>query len=104
MERDILKKNAKDLFQERSVRYAFIQKYKDAYPIEKMCNILRVSLSSYYYWLTKKPSERLIRRLELGVSIKKVYVCSGTSRLVGDKLIFHSEEEYNMLAPNSRIP
>lgn len=38
-----------------------------------MCNILKVSRSSYYYWVGKKPSQRLIRRLELGVSIKKVY-------------------------------
>jgi transposase InsO family protein len=38
-----------------------------------MCKVLKVSRSSYYYWLTKKPSERLLRRLELGVAIKKVY-------------------------------
>ena len=38
-----------------------------------MCHILKVSRSSYYYWITKKPSHRLIRRLELGISIKKVY-------------------------------
>ena len=38
-----------------------------------MCKILRVSPSSYYYWLIKKPSKRLIRRLEMGVSIKQIY-------------------------------
>lgn len=38
-----------------------------------MCQILNVSRSSYYHWTTKKPSERLIRNLELGVAIKKVY-------------------------------
>jgi transposase InsO family protein len=38
-----------------------------------MCKILKVSRSSYYYWLTKKPSIRLHRRLELGVAIKKIY-------------------------------
>lgn len=45
----------------------------DVFPIEKMCKLLKVSRSSYYYWQTKKPSERLFRRLELGVAIKKVY-------------------------------
>lgn len=45
----------------------------DVFPIEKMCKILQVSRSSYYYWLTKKPSKRLCRRLELGVAIRKVY-------------------------------
>lgn len=32
-----------------------------------------VNRSCYYYWVTKKPSQRLIRRLELGVAIKKIY-------------------------------
>jgi transposase InsO family protein len=38
-----------------------------------MCKLLKVSLSSYYYWQTKKPSKRLYRRLELGIAIKKIY-------------------------------
>ncbi len=38
-----------------------------------MCQILKVSRSSYYYWTNKKPSKRLLRRLELGVAIKKIY-------------------------------
>ena len=41
--------------------------------MEKMCKILKISRSSYYYWQTKKPSCRLLRRLELGIAIKKVY-------------------------------
>lgn len=48
MERDILKKSAKHLLQERSVRYEFIHKYMDIFPIEKMCKILKVSRSSYF--------------------------------------------------------
>lgn len=43
------------------------------FPIEKMCKILNVNRSCYYYWVTKKPSQRLLRRLELGVAIKKIY-------------------------------
>lgn len=38
-----------------------------------MFQILNVSRSAYYYWISKKPSDRLIRRLELGVAIKKIY-------------------------------
>lgn len=38
-----------------------------------MCQILKVSRSSYYHWTNKKPSKRLLRRLELGVAIKKIY-------------------------------
>lgn len=38
-----------------------------------MCQILKVSRSCYYHWINKKPSKRLLRRLELGVAIKKIY-------------------------------
>jgi transposase InsO family protein len=38
-----------------------------------MCKILKVSRSSYYYRLKKKPSGRLRRSLELGAAVKKVY-------------------------------
>ncbi len=38
-----------------------------------MCQLLKVSRSAYYYWINKRPSARLIRRLELGVSVQKVF-------------------------------
>lgn len=38
-----------------------------------MCQILKVSRSAYYYWINKKPFDRLIRYLELGIAVKKVY-------------------------------
>lgn len=38
-----------------------------------MCKVLNVTRSCYYYWVTKKPSQRLIRRLELGVAIKNIF-------------------------------
>lgn len=38
-----------------------------------MCQILKVSRSAYYYWINKKPSNRLIRHLDLAIAIKKVY-------------------------------
>lgn len=38
-----------------------------------MCNVLQISRSSYYYWLTKKPCKRLIRRLEIGIEVKHIY-------------------------------
>lgn len=38
-----------------------------------MCKVLQVNRSSYYYWLTKSPSKRLIRRLQIGVAVKDIY-------------------------------
>ncbi|OPB93730.1 integrase [Elizabethkingia meningoseptica] len=38
-----------------------------------MCKVFKVSRSSYYHWITKPASERLLRRIELGIAIKKIY-------------------------------
>lgn len=67
-----------------------------------MCKVLRVSRSSYYYWLTKKPSKRLIRRLELGMAVKKVYDWSkgryGSPRIVKELQIQGNQVSLGLVA------
>jgi len=46
------------------------------FPIEKMCKALKVSRSSYYDWLTRKPSNRSMENKDLSVRIKKIYELS----------------------------
>jgi len=41
-----------------------------------MCKVLRVSRSSYYNWLTRNPSKRIIETKELSDRIKKIYELS----------------------------
>jgi len=43
------------------------------FPIEKMCKVLKVSRSSYYSWLMRKPGKRDIENNELSNRIKKIY-------------------------------
>jgi putative transposase len=43
------------------------------FPIEKMCKVLKVSRSSYYSWLMRKPGKRDIENDELSTRIKKIY-------------------------------
>lgn len=43
------------------------------FPIEKMCNALKVSRSGYYDWLERKPSKRAIERQEIERAITKIY-------------------------------
>ena len=38
--------------------YCFIKRYCSEFPMKKMCQVLRVSRSGYYSWLTKKPGKR----------------------------------------------
>jgi transposase InsO family protein len=46
------------------------------FPIEKMCKVLRVSRSSFYSWLIRKPVKRDIENHDLFVRIKKIYETS----------------------------
>ena len=41
-------------FQERAIRYQFILRNKDKYPVEKMCRAMKVSKNSYYHWFKSK--------------------------------------------------
>ncbi len=49
----------------------FIQKYQHLYPVEKMCQVFRVSKSSYYKWTHKKPTKQHIRNTMLKTEIEK---------------------------------
>lgn len=54
LERDILKRGGKHLFQERQVKYGFIKNHTGKYPVEKMCYCMKVSKNAYYTWLRNK--------------------------------------------------
>jgi putative transposase len=43
------------------------------FPIEKMCKVLKVSRSSYYSWLMRKPGKRFTDNQDLFNRIKKIY-------------------------------
>ncbi len=43
------------------------------FPIEKMCKVLKVSRSSYYFWLKGNPSKRSIENTKLSELIKEIY-------------------------------
>lgn len=51
-------------------------KHACIFPIEKMCQILKVSTSSYYYWLKKPVSKRKIENLRLTRLIKEIHINS----------------------------
>ncbi|HPJ05528.1 MAG TPA: IS3 family transposase [Bacteroidales bacterium] len=43
------------------------------FPIEQMCKVLKVSRSSYYSWLIRKPGKRDIENEDLSNRIKRIY-------------------------------
>jgi putative transposase len=68
-----LKKGGQHLFQGRRQVFRFIKAHNNEYTVEKMCRVLQVSSSSYYYWL-KHPISLIERKSqELLVHINRIY-------------------------------
>lgn len=55
------------------MRFGFIQKHKQEFPVEKMCRVMKVSSSGYYKWLHKAPSQREQYNTVLVREIHRVY-------------------------------
>ncbi len=72
-ERDILKKGAKYLFQERRARYEFIRGNAKIFPVGKMCQVFEVDRSCYYKWLKKIPTSRALRKVFITSEIYRIY-------------------------------
>ncbi|MFY7814755.1 MAG: IS3 family transposase [Chryseobacterium taeanense] len=73
LERYILKKPGRHLLQERRVRYKFIKEHAGVFPVGRMCEVLKVSRSSFYHWKKRKPSSRSERRAILSSEIFSIY-------------------------------
>ncbi|WZP00264.1 IS3 family transposase [Isosphaeraceae bacterium EP7] len=73
MERDILKKATAFLRQGVVMRYGFVERHRDRWPVRLMCRVLRVSAGGYYDWRGRPDSEQARRREALVVSIKAIH-------------------------------
>jgi putative transposase len=58
------------------VKYAWITKYCDSYPISAMCDVLGVSTSGYYASVDREPSPRARRRTRIDVAVQQVHAAS----------------------------
>ncbi len=55
------------------MKYAWIQKHSDSFPIKTMRKVMRVSASGYYAWRRAKPSPRAQRTTKIREDIVKVF-------------------------------
>ncbi|WP_237144716.1 IS3 family transposase [Pontibacter pamirensis] len=67
------KKGGEQLLQGRRAVYRFIKEHRNQFPVERMCKVLQVSTSGYYYWLKHPVGVRAGKEQELVEQIKQVY-------------------------------
>jgi putative transposase len=55
------------------VKYAWIERNRDSYPVAVMCEVLEVSTSGYYAWLKREPSPREQRRAAIAEAAERAH-------------------------------
>ncbi len=55
------------------MRYDFVERHRDRWPVRLMCRVLRVSPGGYYHWRGRPTSRRAKGRDDLVVAIKAVH-------------------------------
>jgi len=55
------------------VKFAWIRRHKDAFPMAAMCKVLGVSRSGYYAWVGRPPGTRGQRKEQLMQAIQKAF-------------------------------
>ena len=55
------------------MRFAFIRDHKAAFPVEVLCEVLKVSRGGYYAWSRRPPSPAALRRGELVAEIRTAH-------------------------------
>ncbi len=55
------------------MKYAFIERHREQYPVEFMCSVLHASRSRYYEWRKGRVSKRESNRQQLLTQIKQIH-------------------------------
>ncbi|MEG2310322.1 MAG: IS3 family transposase, partial [Chryseobacterium sp.] len=58
------------------MKYKFIQNNECIFPIEKMCNVLKLSSSGYFKWKSRPFSKRLLLKEKIKEQITSIYFSS----------------------------
>jgi len=55
------------------MKYRFIKKYEYLFPIEKMCNVLKVDFSGYFKWKNRGTSSKILEKNMFKEKIRRLY-------------------------------
>src|SRR5207248_7450712 len=61
------------LFAQPALKYRFIAEYQHEYPITVMCRVLEVSVSGYYAWRKRTPSQHSREDAQLAEKVKMAF-------------------------------
>lgn len=81
------------------MRYRFIEKNRLSFPVKKMCHVLRVSQSGYYYWRKAPMSLRQTENERLKGRIRELY--EKQNSMVGSPMItsdLHDDPEFSKVS------
>src|SRR5207253_830211 len=77
-----------------AVKYAWVRKHRDSFPIAVMCDVLDVSASGYYASVDRAPSLRAQRRARIDAAVRQVHAAShgiyGSTKIA--RVLAESEE------------
>ncbi|WP_242651712.1 IS3-like element ISCce3 family transposase [Ruminiclostridium cellulolyticum] len=76
MENELPKKSNGNLRERPEIIYPIIHKYRFKFPVQKMCQILKISRSGYYAWIKRPESLRKKRNVELLEKIRNIHKVS----------------------------
>lgn len=83
------------------MRYAFIKKHGNLFPISRMCQVLGVSTSGYYAWYQRPVSQRARDNEGLKVKIKLIFQASDGT--YGSPRIYHELAEMGVSCSLNRV-
>lgn len=61
------------------MKYAFIHEHREHWAVRLQCEVLQVSVTGYYDWLSRAPSEQEQRRTVLAERITQIHAASWRS-------------------------
>jgi len=83
------------------MKYLFIKNYRNLFPVKKMCQIFKISVSGFYNWQNRSPSLRKIFNERLKQRIFELYKehngMAGSPMITAD---LHDEPEFSNVSKN----